>query len=304
MPLVLSTSWNASRVKNAKKLIFEIKALGFNQVELSFNLSSKMVKDIRELVRNKEIKVTSLHNFCPVPAGIGRLKALPDYYSISSLDEKIRKKALAAAKITIDSAKELAARAVVLHCGRVEIVDQTRKLIALYSSGKKQSQAFIRLKKNAVNERAALAKPFFEQAIKSLDELNTYACKKNILLGVETRFYIREIPSFTEIALILNKFRDSNIFYWHDTGHAQLMQNLGIAKHEDFLKLYASRMIGVHLHNIIGCLDHQAPLKGNFDFRLLLPYLKKDTLRVIEAHHQASGQDLIEGKQFLEKLFQ
>ncbi|MDD4899848.1 MAG: TIM barrel protein, partial [Candidatus Omnitrophica bacterium] len=303
MPLSLSTSWNASRVKNAQELIFEIKELKFHQVELSFNLNRMMLRQIKTFVKKKGIVVSSVHNFCPVPAGVARLKALPDHYSMSSLDERARKKAVAATKVSIDTAKELSAKAVVLHCGRVEIADQTRKLVSLYASGKKNTQEFKRLKACALKERASLAKPYFAQTLKSLEELNNYAHKRNILLGIETRFYIREIPSFTEIEAILKNFPASNIFYWHDTGHAQLMQNLGIAKHLDFLKAYSSRMLGVHLHNIMGCADHQAPLKGDLDFKRLLPYLKKATLKVIEAHRQASGQDLIEGKAFLEKLF-
>ena len=83
MSLLLSTAWNAFRHTNAKKLIFEIKKTGFQEVELSFNLTSSMVRDIAGLVKNKEIRVISLHNFCPIPDGIKRCAALPDYYSMS-----------------------------------------------------------------------------------------------------------------------------------------------------------------------------------------------------------------------------
>lgn len=303
MAFALSTSWNARRYANGDKLIFEIKGLGFEEVELSFNLTSSMVNDIAGLVRNNLIKVTSLHNFCPIPDGLQRETALPDCYSMSSLDADERKRALEYTKITIDTAQKLNARAVVLHTGRLDFPDPTKDLINLYERGLKNSREFNSLKNEIIKERKAQVKPFLENTLKSLDELNRYAIKRAISLGVETRFYYCEIPAFEEIGVILNQFRHSNIYYWHDTGHAQIMENLGFARHKDFLEAYKKRLLGIHLHNVSGCKDHQPPFRGDIDFKLFRPYLGPQTIKVIEAHYPATTEDLIKSRALLEEIF-
>jgi len=303
MPFALSTAWNAFRWDNGKDLIFEIKDLGFEEVELSFNLTFTMVEGIRNLVKEKQITVRSLHNYCPIPVGLPREIALPDYYAMSSTDEGERELAVMHTKKTIETAADLGAKAVVLHCGRVEIPDKTRELIKIYANGVKDLQRFLTLRNQAIEERKNSAAAFLNNTIKSLEELVPYAKKYSVLLGIENRFYYREIPSLEEIGIILDKFKGSGVFYWHDTGHAQVMENLGLALHKEYLDRYGNSLLGLHLHDVSGCQDHLAPGEGAFDFNLLKGYLRPDTIRVLEPHYPANREAVKKSRRLLESLF-
>ncbi|MCX7927554.1 MAG: sugar phosphate isomerase/epimerase [Candidatus Omnitrophica bacterium] len=303
MGLAISTSWNAFRHTGALSIVSEIVALNFFEIELSFNLSYEIVEQFAGLVERKKIQVVSLHNFCPYPEELPRERALPDCFSLASPNQEERKHAVQLTKRTIDTAASLAAKCVVLHLGRVEIPDYTKELILLYEQGQKDSLQFKQIRSDIQIERAQNSSIYFEQALVSLDELQEYASRKDILLAVETRFYYREIPNLEELKIILQRFRNSNVRYWHDTGHAQVMENLGFYRHLDFLEVGSQALAGMHLHNLIGCQDHQPPHKGILDFGFLVDYFSKDTLKVMEVHHPATAEEIQESKKKLEELF-
>lgn len=281
----------------------EIRALGFDTVELSFNLTKAMVRSVAASVRRGRIRVASVHNYAPVPDRIPRSLALPDCLSLSSDDENERAQAVRFTKRSIDTAHDLHAQCVILHCGRVAVVDRTRDLCRLYRQGKAESDEFLELRERALHERSALAAASLEEVLRSIDELAPYARRRNISLGIETRFYHREIPSFEELGSILRRFRGADVYYWHDTGHAQVMENLGFYRHKDFLDAYRYALIGVHLHDLRGCSDHLAPGKGEFDFSLLRPYLAKATHKVLEVHQPEAAEEIRSGVRCLMRVF-
>lgn len=297
----LSTSWNAWRYSQAKDIIKEIKGLGFDQIELSFNLTSSMVDEMISLKDRGLIEVVSIHNFCPIPQGISRNEATPDIFSLSTLDEHERQKALHYTKRTIDTASRIGAEVVVLHLGRVEMEEKIRELALLYRNYDRQR--YNRLKTQVLKERKAKSERFFTQTLKSLKILCNYAQKYKVKLGIENRYYFSEIPNTEEMELILATFPNSLLYYWHDVGHAQVYENLEFFKHKTILDKFSHRMYGIHLHDIEGVDDHRAPLKGKFDFSMLKTYIKRKTLKVLEPHHPAIAEDIIQGRKYLEELF-
>ena len=71
--------------------------------------------------------------------------------------------------------------------------------------------------------------------------------------------------------------------YWHDAGHAQIKENLGLIRHTAFLESLAPRLAGFHLHDVIyPDRDHAAPGTGTIDYAALKPFVKPQHIKVFE----------------------
>ncbi len=66
-------------------------------------------------------------------------------------------------------------------------------------------------------------------------------------------------------------------------GHPRTVSQMCLpGTNEEWLKRYASRIIGVHLHDVSGINDHLAPGLGEVDYRMVASYLPKEAYRVLE----------------------
>ena len=286
----LSTAWNVDRWPDAAPLVDEIAGLGFRQLELGFSLSEALVRGISHQAQTRRLAIVSLHNYCPFPETFSKENALPDCYSLAAADEEERRQAVLYTKRTIETARQLGARAVVLHCGRVEIPDQTHLLIRLRpAGGPAYTDAFL----NCITERTKKEGLHMDQLFKSLDTLLISAEENRIVLGIENRFYVREIPNLEECGDIFKRYKNHPLVgYWHDVGHAFIFEELGLVRPNAWLEAHGGRLCGLHLHNIKDMRDHQSPCEGDFDMMILKPYLKRDVIRVFEPHGHVPAQDL------------
>lgn len=290
--LSISTSWMETGT-DIKQWLPQVKGLGFDAVELSYKVTCGQLKDAETLLGKLQLKVSSIHNFCPTPDDEPSDRHLSNYYRLSSIDEHERQQAIKWTNIAVDTAHRVGAGVVVIHAGTLDFEDErSPRLFDLYANGQEKSDAFCKERERILILRQEKKGPYIEALKKSLNEVMIYSRSKNITIGLETRYYPIEIPNFEEIGYFLDLFGKQGMGYWHDVGHAEMNGRLGIKSHAEFLKTYKDRLIGVHLHGIKGKRDHLAPFEGDMDLNKFLTYFGPNVLKVVESKPFASS-DLI-----------
>jgi sugar phosphate isomerase/epimerase len=278
LPVVaLSTMWAKDRFGHMAEFVAKAQELGFTHIEANHWISAQMLS---ELIQTS-FPISSVHS--PCPAALSSSGAATSKLSLSSLDESERIEAVRSAKQTIDLASNLGARAVVLHMGEVPIdLSLEDELRRLYTQGSDRSPEQARLRRELIQQRASQAPPYFDAARASLEELGVYGQNRGVVLGIETRFHLHEIPSIDEVAEFLDTAPEGTAGYWHDVGHAEVQERLGFGSHAAWLSRFRHRMIGVHLHDIVGICDHHAPGKGDMNWKMIAGNLPSGIVRVCE----------------------
>jgi sugar phosphate isomerase/epimerase len=258
-----------------------------------------MLKEILPLLTKRRISVLSLHNFFPLPEGLPKEKASGDIFSLSAPDSEERALAVKYTLRTMAWAEEFGARAVVLHLGKIPMDDPMGDLKKLYDQKKIQAEEGENFIKEQKQIRARKSVKHLDAALRSIEKLALEADRRGILLGLENRFNIQDFPDFDEFKTLFREFSGGPVRYWHDLGHATAQQNLGLAAQKEFLENFSDLLVGVHLHGCRGYDDHYAPGSGGEDYSLLQNFLRPDTLLVVETHHRASREELLQGLEFL-----
>src|SRR5208282_1728954 len=164
-----STCWNSGRHTDGRAMLREIRDLGFDHAELSHGIRVSLLPGIIEAVDAGEMKISSLHNFCPLPMGVNR--AAPNIYLFSSPDPRERESAYKHSIKTIDTAARLKAGAVVLHLGCIEMKEYTDKLLEMVANGQKDSSKYESLRQTVIEKREKKKEEFVRNATEMLGKL-------------------------------------------------------------------------------------------------------------------------------------
>jgi len=262
-------------------MLREIRGLGFEYAELSHGVSISLMPGILAAVNAGEIKISSLHNFCPLPMGVTH--AAPNLYEFSAEKDYERELAIRYTLKTFEFAGLVKAPAVVLHLGSMELKDYTGRLCDLLERDGTPSPQFEKLRAEAVAKREAVKGKFVTRMYETLRKLLPEAEKRGLKLGCENRQALEEIPIESDFASFFREFASPNVAYWHDVGHAQIKENLGLIRHVTHLESLANRLVGFHVHDVqYPAYDHAAPGTGTIDYAALKPFVKPEHIKVFE----------------------
>jgi len=297
-----STCWNSHRHTDGRVMLREIRELGFDCAELSHGVRLSLMPGILDAVDAGEIKISSLHNFCPLPVGITH--AAPNLHQFS--DERPRERELAVKHThkTIEFAARVRARMVVLHSGSIDMKNYTDKFLDLAARGERETDKYRELCAEFEEKREAKKGQFVERSIAVLKQILPLAEALGIRLGVENRQGLEELPIDSDYRLLFREIASPNLVYWHDTGHAQIKENLGFIHHAMHLESLANRLAGFHIHDVeFPGRDHCEPGTGTVDFAALKPMVKPEHLKVFEFNPSLSAEEAKKGVEHVKKIW-
>ena len=275
-------------------MLEEIRALGFEYAELSHGIRISLLPGILDAVDAGVIKISTLHNFCPLPMGIDR--AAPNIFQFSSDNPRERENAYRYTVKTIETAARLKAKLVVLHMGSVDMKDYTDRLLNLISDGKKETPKYQKLLEEALRKRNDRAEEYVRESNAMLERIAPVAEQHGIMLGVENREALEEIPFEDGMPLYFREFGSATVRYWHDTGHAQIKANIGVIDHAMHLESLAEFQAGFHIHDVeYPGHDHRAPGTGTIDFAALKPFVKPEHIKVFEMSPSLETAEVMAG---------
>ncbi len=286
--------WGIGQFQGLADFFSAAQALGFTRFELNHAVNSAMLNGLNL----NGWRITSVHEPCPADLSTAVLKK--HNWLVSAPDEEDRRQGVAAVRRSIDLAHKLGAQVVIVHLGRVDIDPELEMaVINLHKQGEAGKPIYAQAKGRLVAARAAQAEINMRSVRRSLGELAEYAARLGIRLGLENRYHYFEIPLPEELDDLLNLGCGDVVGYWHDVGHAQMLENVGLGSHEEWLRRFAHQMVGVHLHDIVGVQDHLAAGLGHIDWDMVARYLPAGALRTCEFQPFNSPEEITAGVKLL-----
>ncbi len=295
MEFALTTRWNAARHRDGESLIEEILSLGITRLELGYDTRVDLLPGIQAMQENGSVSIHSVHNYCPVPLGVPR--GHPELWTFCDLDRRGHELAVQHTLRTMEFASAIGAGIVVIHCGYVSLRRaSTRDLIELVQFHQRNSPRYERAFLKLMKERDKRAARHFEPLCRALDVLLPEAERLQVALGLENLPTYEAMPNEGEMDVLLQRYPSPYLRYWHDLGHAQIRENLGLIHHERWLDKLAPALGGMHIHDVAHFVqDHVMPPDGDLGLARFRRFASEDIPLVLEPSSQATPRQVAAG---------
>ena len=291
----LSSMWWLKTSDTAEDFCAKGRELGFAR----FELNHQVTPDELEAIDLNRYHIGSVHD--PCPAVIPNKQLERENKQITSLDEERRVFGVDTLKRTIELAHRLGSRLVVIHPGRIHgSHSMDNQLRDLYRQGLKGTAVYEALRQDLIADRKERSLPHFEALLKSLEEIVKFSQGSGQFLGLENRFHYYELPVFDEMETLLNTFQQPRVGWQLDVGHIQVHHALGLMDFGQWMDAFSHRIVGVHLHDVKGIVDHQVPGSGEVDYAWLSQYLPSHAYRTLEINTAVTFSEFEHGLQVLE----
>ena len=283
-------------------MLREIRDLGFDYAELSHGIRISLLPGIFDAVDAGEIKISTLHNFCPLPLGVNH--PAPNLYQFTSPDARERELAFKHTVKTIETAARVGAQLVVLHMGSIAMRNYTDRLGEMIENGQQNTPKYDKLCAEVMEKREDKKEKFVENAYAMLERIVEVAQKHDIKLGVENREALEEIPLESDLSFFFKRFDNPLVGYWHDTWHAQINEQLGFVHHRLLLESMVKRLHGFHIHDVkFPTRDHNPPGSGIIDFAALKPMVEPRHIKVFEFKPGLTPEEVLGGVTHIKRLW-
>jgi len=135
-----------------------------------------------------------------------------------------------------------------------------------------------------------------DSLFRGLERLVPVCAEHKVRLAIEILPTWEAIPTEAEIKPIIDRFGKEHLCYWHDIGHAQIRENLGLSNHRQALFDAADYLGGFHVHDVKPpAQDHCMPPKGMIEFPAFKEVAERDVLRVLEPRSNVTPDEIQRG---------
>ncbi len=293
----LSTMWSCENEIGLLDLLPILDDLELSGIELNHKIKSEDLTGIHL----DRFPIHSLHE--PCPADVSTTTLVRKDWLISAADEKNRQQGVRMVMRSIDLAHELGVRHIVVHAGNAGLPNEEETLLRkLHEAGKKETDEYQAIKQAMLDQRNLMIDSHMKSVVQSVKELLAYASTKNICLALENRYHLFDIPSPDEMSILLDLASPDRLGFQFDVGHGQSLDALGFYPFMEWVNHFADRIVGLHLHDVQGVVDHYAPGLGDINYHEFASFVPRDAQRTLEIHGTNSIRDISSSLQLLGKI--